>query len=88
MKNGLEVKLGNRYVAVKHFNKSDKKWKRDLKYLNKHNKILYSIAKRTGSHRELKNTNNIRAKSSKNYEYFSSNISSSDSESSLSSVIE
>ena len=34
LKNGLEVKLGNRYAAVKQFNKVDNNSKRQIKFLN------------------------------------------------------
>ena len=62
---GLVGPLEGRSEAVKQYKKSKNKWKNDMKALNKQNKILYSIAKKSGSRRELKNIKNINAKYSK-----------------------
>ena len=42
-----------------------KKWKKDLKALKNHNKMLYRIAKKSGPRREIKNIKKIRAEASK-----------------------
>ena len=78
--------LGSRSNAVKQYEKYENKWKNFLKTHRKQNKILYSIAKKSVQHRELKNINNIRAKSSKKHYYSSSDcsINESYSDSSLS----
>ena len=52
--------VGSRVYTVKHYNKSKKKWKKDLKYLKKQNKILYSIDNKLGSRREIKNIKKTR----------------------------
>ena len=46
--------LGDRDSAVNHYKKSEQKWKKYLKALKKQNKILYSISKKSGLRRELK----------------------------------
>ena len=56
-----------------------------MKALNKKNKILSSMAKSSSSRRELNNINNICAKASDRNDYYRSNISNSDYDSSLSS---
>ena len=53
--------MGNRDAAVKQFNKSKNKWKRDMKSLKNQNKMLYIIAKHTVSCKELNKINNIHA---------------------------
>ena len=55
--------LGNIDDDVNQFKNTDKKWKRVIKDLDKKKKI-YSMSKRIGSCRDLKN---IRSKVSKNY---------------------
>ena len=50
----LRGPVGSRYKSVKKYKKSKYKWKKDLKSLRKKNKILYRIAKKSGSRRELK----------------------------------
>ena len=79
--------LGNKADAVKHYKKSEHKWMKYLKDLNKQNKILYSIAKKSVSLCELKKIKNIEAKNFKKCRYSSSNFSriGSDFDSSLSS---
>ena len=56
MKDGLGRNLVNREKAVKLFQKTENKWKREMKALKKHNKIVYSMSKHTRFFRELKNT--------------------------------
>ena len=73
---GMGGPVRSRTDAVKQYNKSEKKWKKDLKYLKKKNKMLYSIAKKSGSRCEIKNTKKIRSTASKK----SSNSSSDDSD--------
>ena len=68
--------LGNRDDVVKHDKKSEHKWKKELKYLKKQNKILYSIAKKSGSRHELKKIKNIKANASKKCSNYSSKYSS------------
>ena len=70
--------IGSRDDTVKQYKKSEKKWKKELKYLKKQNKIIFSITKKSGSRRELNKINNIRAASKKRYD---SNIDSSSDES-------
>ena len=52
--------MGNRYSSVNQFNKAEKNWKRDMKYLRKHKKIIYSIYKRTIYHKEITKIKKIR----------------------------
>lgn len=87
IKETLGQALGNRDDSVKNYKKSEHKWKRELKSLNNQNKMLYSIAKKSGSSRELKNIKKIKAKASKkcSYSISGSSISDSDSDYSLSS---
>ena len=44
----LGVDLCNSNDAVKHYKKSELKWKKELKSLKNKNKILFSIAKNSG----------------------------------------
>ena len=46
--------MGNRAEAVKQYKKSENHWEKELKDLKKQNRILYSIAKKSSSRRELK----------------------------------
>ena len=48
-----------------------KKWKKDLKYLKKQNKMIYSIYNKSGLRLEIKNIKNIRAKASNNTSVYS-----------------
>ena len=87
IKEGLGGALGNRADAVKQYKKSEHKWKKYLKLLKKQNKMVYSIAKKSGSRLELKKINNINTKVSMKSSYYSSDSSriDLDSDSSLSS---
>ena len=49
IKDGMVVYVGSMSDTVKHYKKSANKWKKDLKALNKKNKMLYSIANKSGS---------------------------------------
>ena len=77
--------LVNRASTVKKYQKSEKKLKREMEALKKQNKIIFSMAKRSGSHRELKKIKKMHAKESKKHDYSISNIYRSDSYSSISS---
>ena len=85
MKDGLGGALGNRTDAVNHYQKTEKKRKREMKDLKKNN-IIYIMVKKSGSRcdpKKIKKTNN---KSPKECSYSRSDdsISDSDSYSSLS----
>ena len=56
----------NRDDAVKHYKKSEQKLRKELKALTNQNKIIFRIAKKSGSCRELNKIKNIRAKAPKN----------------------
>ena len=56
--------MGSRTDTVKQYKKSENKWKKDLEGFKKQNKMLYSIAKKSGSRREIKMIKKIRAKAS------------------------
>ena len=79
--------MGSRSEAVKQWKKSENKWMKGLKSPKNQNKILYSTAKKTGSSREIRIINNIKAKASKKRHNDSIDYSSneSDPDSSLSS---
>ena len=75
--------MGSRTHYVQHHKKSEIKWKNYLKSLKQKNKMLYSIANKSGSRREINKIKNITEKYSKK-----TNVSSSedwDSDSSLAS---
>ena len=55
----------SRSDTVKQYKNYENKWKKELKYHKKKNKILYSISKKSGSRREIKKINKIQAKTSK-----------------------
>ena len=46
---------------MKRYERSESKWKKELKDLKKQNKIIYSIAKKSGSHCKIKNIKKIRS---------------------------
>ena len=58
-KEGLGESMGSRADIVKQYKKSKNKWNKELKYIKKQNKILFSIAKKSGLCLELKNIKNI-----------------------------
>ena len=86
---GLVGPMKIRSEAVKQWKKYKYKRKKYLKDIKKHNKMLNSIAKKTGSLHEIKKIQKIKAKNSKNHRDDSSNFSSDESDynSSLSSDI-
>ena len=67
--------MGSRAEAVKQYKKSESKWKKELKALKKQNTIIYSIAKKSGAHREIKNINKIMSKATKKHRGDSINYS-------------
>ena len=72
IKDKMGEPIVSRTRAVQHHSNSENKWNKELKYLNKQNKMLYSIPKKSGSRREIKNIKKIRAKASKKTSVFSS----------------
>ena len=56
-----------------------KKWNKELKYINNQNKIIYSIAKKSGLRREINNIKKIGGNDSKKGSDSSSDDSDSDS---------
>ena len=78
VKDGLGGALVNKADSIKHYKKSEQKWKMYLRSLKKQNKMIFSMAKKSGSRRYIKE---IKVKSSKKCSYYSSNISSNDSDS-------
>ena len=76
IKYGLRGYMGNRTGAVKQYKKSENKWKKELKSLKKQNKMLYSIANKSLSRREIKD---IRANGSNDISNSSSDYLDSDS---------
>ena len=65
IKDGLEIPMVIMAEDMKQYNKSEHKWKKDLKARRKKNKMFYSIANKYGFLRELKKIKKIKAKSSK-----------------------
>ena len=65
IKDGMGGPIGSRSYAVQQHNKSENKRKKYLKALSKKNKMLYIIAKKYGSRREIKNIKKTREKSCK-----------------------
>ena len=57
--------IGSRTHALQQHNKSEKKWKKEMKHLKKKNKMQYSISKKYGSIHEIKKVKKIRAEASK-----------------------
>ena len=81
IKEGLGGLLGNRYDAINSYKNSEHKWKKELKALQKPNKIIFRITKNYGSHCELNMIKKIKAKDFKKCSYYSSDSLSSDSDS-------
>ena len=65
LKDGIGGPIGSTTHAVKQHKNSENKQKKDMKSLKKQNNILYSIAKKSGSRREIHKTKKIRGKYSK-----------------------
>ena len=80
VKKGLGGYLGNRADAIKHYKKSEHKWRKELKALKKQNEMLYRISNNSGSRHKLKRIKNIKAKACRKRSYYRSNSSSSDSD--------
>ena len=60
IKDGMGGYMGSRADTVKQYKKSEKKWKKELKCINKQKNMLYIIAKKAGSRREIKKIKKIR----------------------------
>ena len=82
IKDGMGGTIRSSTDSLKQYKRSENKRKKELKSLKKQNKILYSITKKSGSHREIKK---IREKDSK--KTINSSSDDSDSNSSLASNI-
>ena len=65
IKYGLGGPMGSRTDAMKQYKKSENKWNKELKALKKQNKIICSIAKKSGSHHDIKLINETWSKDSK-----------------------
>ena len=79
IKDGIGGSVGSMTDTVKQYKKSKNKCNKEVKAINKQNKMLYSSTKKYISRREIKKIKNIRAKYSKK----GSNSSSDDLESKL-----
>ena len=60
IKDGMGGPVGSRNHDVQQHKKYENKWKKELKVLKKQNKMLYIIAKKSGSLREIQKIDNIR----------------------------
>ena len=58
-KKDLGENLFNQYAAVKQLCNSEKKLHKDMKYLEKYNKVIFKIAMKTSSYRYLRKIKNI-----------------------------
>ena len=65
IKDGMLGPIGSRNNAVQQHKKHENKWKKEMKSLKKQNNILYSIANKSGSRREIKKFKKIREEDSK-----------------------
>ena len=65
--------MGSMTNAVQQYKKSERKRKKELKALEKQKNVLYSIAKKSGSRRDINNIKKIREKY-----YKKTSVSSSD----------
>ena len=63
----IGVSLGKQYHSVKQLCKSEKKLNKYLEYLMKQNKVLFSMANKKVSRKELCKIKKIRSKASKKY---------------------
>ena len=79
IKDGMGRPVVSRADNVKQYKNSENKWKKELKALKNQSKMLYSIAKKFGSRRDIKKTKKIREKSSKKSSDSSSDYSDPDS---------
>ena len=64
IKYGMGGSVGSRDDTVKQYNKSEI-CKKELKAFKKQNNMIYSIARKSGVRRDIKNINKIRSKASK-----------------------
>ena len=87
IKDGMGGHIGRITNAVQQHKMYENKQKKELKSLKKQNNILYSISKKSGSRREIKNINNIRAKYSKKTSVSSSKDRDFDSSISSNSIL-
>ena len=60
IKDGMGGPMGSKTDDVKQYKKYENKWKKELKYLKKQKIMLYSIAKKSGSCREIQKIKNTR----------------------------
>ena len=72
IKDGMGGPIGIRTHVVQHNNKSENKWKKELKALKNQNKMLYRISKKSISRHEIKKIKKIRTEASKNTRVYSS----------------
>ena len=59
IRDGLGGPMGSRAESVKHYKWSKNKYNNKLKALKKQNKIIYSIAKKSSTFREIKKINKV-----------------------------
>ena len=65
IKDGMDGPIGSRNHAVQKHKKYENKRKKDMKTRKKQKKIIYSIAKKSGSRREIYKIKNIRKEASR-----------------------
>ena len=65
IKNGMGGYMGSGTDTVEQYKKSENEWNKDLKATKKQNNMLYSIANKSGSRREIKKFKKIREEDSK-----------------------
>ena len=53
--------MGSRSESAKHYKKYENKWKKELKDINKQNKMLYIVSKKYVSHCETDKIKKIKA---------------------------
>ena len=75
VKDGLVGSLGNRADAVKYYHKTEKKWKQELKSLKNQKKIIFIMANKSVSRREIKKIKKIKTNSYRKRSYSSSGSS-------------
>ena len=65
IKYGMGGPMVIRTNAVQQYTRYENKWNKDMKSFKKQDKMLYSIAKKSGSRREIQKIKNIRKEASK-----------------------
>ena len=60
IKDGMGGPIESRNNSVQQHNKYENKWNKDMKSFKKQDKMLYSIAKKSGSRREIQKIEEIR----------------------------